>query len=169
MRPGLPLHAQGERRLHGVDVNGEAIDWCLANLSPRFEVSQHKPPLPYPDDYFQAVYGVSILTHLSLEDQADWIAELLRVTRKNGIVILSYHGSNSLLRFNLSGEDFEELQQHGYLNLGKTMLSGKTLKSERSISTLSSYHHPSSGSSEVGRSTCLFTRGSSKPSGHNCS
>lgn len=111
--------------LHGVDVNGEAIDWCLANLSPRFEVSQHKPPLPYPDDYFQAVYGVSILTHLSLEDQADWIAELLRVTRKNGIVILSYHGSNSLLRFNLSGEDFEELQQHGYLNLGKNHAFGK--------------------------------------------
>ena len=111
--------------LHGVDVNGEAIDWCLANLSPRFEVSQHKPPLPYPDDYFQAVYGVSILTHLSLEDQGDWIAELLRVTRKNGIVLLSYHGSNSLLRFNLSGEDFEELQQHGYLNLGKNHAFGK--------------------------------------------
>ena len=139
MRPGLPIHAQGERRFawSGRKWRGNRLVSHTFPQGSRF-LNTNRPCLS--DDYFQAVYGVSILTHLSLEDQTDWIAELLRVTRKNGIVILSYHGSNSLLRFNLSSEDFEELQ-HGYLNLGKTMLSGKTLKSERSISILSSYHH----------------------------
>ena len=77
------------------------------------------------DNYFGAIYGVSILTHLSLEDQRRWIEELIRIARPGGIIILSYHGLNSLIRFNLTEESFAELNETRYLNIGKSDSLGK--------------------------------------------
>jgi SAM-dependent methyltransferase len=116
---------KANKEVYGADVNGEGIEWCLANISSRFDVSGLNPPLPYPDNHFEAIYGISVLTHLGLEDQMKWIGELIRVTQKSGLIILSYHGLSSLLRFNLSDQDFEELQLRNYLNIGKNHSFGR--------------------------------------------
>lgn len=113
------------KQIHGVDINKDGIDWCLENISSNFSVSELNPPLCFEDNYFEAIYGVSILTHLSLEDQRFWIQELIRITRPGGIIILSYHGLNSLIRFNLPEESFDELNKSQYLNIGKSDSLGK--------------------------------------------
>ena len=105
--------------LIGVDINNEAISWCKEHISGRFEVSTFLPPLPFSNNHFKVVYGVSILTHLSPEDQRLWINELLRITQIGGVVILSYHGIRSLLRFNLKNDDFSELNEKNFVNLGR--------------------------------------------------
>jgi len=112
-------------QIYGVDINKEGIDWCLENISSNFSVSDLNPPLSFKDNYFEAIYGVSILTHLSLEDQRCWIEELIRITRPGGIIVLSYHGLNSLIRFNLPEESFNELNKSTYLNIGKSDSLGK--------------------------------------------
>ena len=111
--------------IYGVDINENAINWCLENICSNFSVCQLDPPLHFKDNYFGAIYGVSILTHLSLEDQRGWIEELIRVTRPGGIIVLSYHGLNSLIRFNLPEESFNELNKSTYLNIGKSDSLGK--------------------------------------------
>ena len=112
-------------RIYGVDINKDGVDWCLENISSNFSVSELNPPLSFKDNYFGAIYGVSILTHLSLEDQRFWIQELIRITRPGGIIVLSYHGLNSLIRFNLPEESFVELSKSQYLNIGKSDSLGK--------------------------------------------
>jgi len=112
-------------RIYGVDINKDGVDWCLENISSNFSVSELNPPLSFEDNYFEAIYGVSILTHLSLEDQRCWIEELIRITRPGGIIVLSYHGLNSLIRFNLPEESFNELNKSTYLNIGKSDSLGK--------------------------------------------
>jgi SAM-dependent methyltransferase len=111
--------------IFGVDINKNAVDWCVQNLSPNYSVSELNPPLSFPENHFELIYGVSILTHLSFEDQRNWIEELIRVTRKGGIIILSYHGLNSLIRFNLPQESFSQLNETKYLNIGKSDSLGK--------------------------------------------
>lgn len=114
-----------KNQIYGVDINKDGIDWCVKNISSNFSICQLDPPLNFEDCYFGSIYGVSILTHLSLEDQRLWIEELIRITRPGGIIILSYHGLGSLIRFNLSEESFVELNKSQYLNIGKSDSLGK--------------------------------------------
>ena len=118
-------HFGDTNHIYGVDINENAINWCLENISSNFSVGQLDPPLHFEDNYFGAIYGVSILTHLSLEDQRGWIEELIRVTRPGGIIILSYHGLNSFIRFNLPEESYGKLCKSKYLNIGKSDSLGK--------------------------------------------
>lgn len=109
----------GHIDLHGVDINEEAIKWCLSGLPHSFMVSDIKPPLAFDDDYFAVVYGISILTHLSHEDQTEWIEELIRVTKQGGIIILSFHGFDSLLRMKLGKRELHRLYEKHFLDLGR--------------------------------------------------
>ena len=111
-------------KLIGVDINEEAINWCKERIVGRFEVSTSLPPLSFSDNHFKVIYGVSILTHLSPEDQKLWINELLRITQIGGVVILSFHGIRSLLRFNLQNDDFSELNEKKFVNLGRNSAFG---------------------------------------------
>ena len=37
--------------------------------------------MPFPADHFDIIYGHSVFTHLTYEDQFKWLAELRRVTQ----------------------------------------------------------------------------------------
>jgi SAM-dependent methyltransferase len=83
-------------RLHGTDVDREAIAWCAAQIPfARFQVNQALPPLDYADDGFDLIYAVSVLTHLDEPAQLRWLAELRRVAQPGGIVLLSIHGDGA--------------------------------------------------------------------------
>ncbi|MDQ6852402.1 MAG: class I SAM-dependent methyltransferase [Actinomycetota bacterium] len=79
--------------LYGVDIDEQAITWCDQNLPfATFSVCQPQPPLEFPDGHFDLVFNHSVLTHLDERFQDFWLAELRRVTRPGGIVLLSVHG-----------------------------------------------------------------------------
>ena len=87
-------------RLHGSDVDARAIRWAQENLPwATFTVNQTKPPLDYPDASFDLVYNHSVFTHLDEEHQDLWLAELWRVTRPGGHLLLSVHGEGPLTLF----------------------------------------------------------------------
>jgi SAM-dependent methyltransferase len=80
-------------RVCGTDYNPYLIAWCKANLPfAEFEVNDGSPGLPYRDEAFDLVYGISVFTHLSRALQRPWIEELRRIVAPAGLVILTVMG-----------------------------------------------------------------------------
>lgn len=87
--------ALGDRNveLFGADFNPASVAWCRAHLpGAEFHTNGADPPLPFADDAFDAVYAISVFTHLSAQGHERWIAEVLRVVRPSGVVIFTTHG-----------------------------------------------------------------------------
>ncbi|HEX2273115.1 MAG TPA: class I SAM-dependent methyltransferase [Acidimicrobiales bacterium] len=86
--------------LHGVDIDERAIEWCRAHLPyATFAVNDPLPPLDYPDGFFDLVYNHSVFTHIDEHYQDQWLAELRRVTRPGGHLVLSVHGEEATRQF----------------------------------------------------------------------
>ena len=79
---------------YGTDIDKEAIAWCQENLNQKgtFSTNQPDPPLPFPDNYFDFVYVISIFTHLPEDMQFAWLKELSRVVKKKGYLFISAAG-----------------------------------------------------------------------------
>ena len=91
--PGLLGERAGD--VSGTDYNPDTIDWCKTSVSGiRFELNGLMPPLPFPDNAFDAVYNFSVLTHLSSNVQIAWTQELYRVLKPGGVMVGTTHGEN---------------------------------------------------------------------------
>ncbi|MES9990967.1 MAG: class I SAM-dependent methyltransferase [Candidatus Thiodiazotropha sp.] len=79
---------------HGADIDAEAVSWCRDELHHvrEFVTNEVLPPLPFADGYFDMVYSISVFTHLPEDMQFAWLEELKRVTKPNGILLLTIHG-----------------------------------------------------------------------------
>jgi len=53
---------------------------------------QSDPPLEWEDGFFDLVYAISFLTHLPETRQKQWLAELDRVTRDDGLILVTLIG-----------------------------------------------------------------------------
>jgi SAM-dependent methyltransferase len=114
LRHFAPLFRSVE--FHGADVDAIAISWCQAHLTgARFHVSGQLPPLPYPNDHFNLVFGCSVFTHIDLPSQHAWIAELRRILAPGGLLLLSTHGDYSFEQGNPSPELVEARARDGFL------------------------------------------------------
>jgi SAM-dependent methyltransferase len=77
-------------RVYGCDIDPEAIRWAQANLAPsHFATIPPHPPTHYESGFFDAVYGISVMTHLDEPTQLQWLAELRRITRPGAVLLLS--------------------------------------------------------------------------------
>jgi SAM-dependent methyltransferase len=84
----------GEVELHGTDIDRDAIEWCEANLPyASFTVAPHLPPTSYADGTFDLVVNHSVFTHLDERYQDLWLAELQRITRPGGVLVLTVHSA----------------------------------------------------------------------------
>lgn len=80
---------------HGCDVDAEAIGWCQRNMPPvLFAVNSPLPPLPFPDGHFDVIYGISVFTHIDEAHQRAWLAELHRVLKPGGWLLLTYYAEH---------------------------------------------------------------------------
>jgi SAM-dependent methyltransferase len=77
----------------GCDIHGESIAWADSELSPPFKffLSQETPPLAQPDESFDLIYAMSVFTHIT-DQWSQWLAELRRVMRPEGIAVISVLG-----------------------------------------------------------------------------
>ncbi len=88
----MPKHTRAA--LFGVDCNPSLVRWCARNLAGDFRKNELRPPLDYPDGYFDAVYLVSVFTHLRIPTQREWLAELHRILRPGGTALVTFHGED---------------------------------------------------------------------------
>lgn len=81
-------------RFTGTDANAASVAWCRAHLPGiTFLHNGMRPPLALAAASVDVAYGISIFTHLSAEGHASWLAELLRVLRPGGVLLLTTHGA----------------------------------------------------------------------------
>jgi SAM-dependent methyltransferase len=83
-----------ERR--GFDYNPAAIDWCRQNIPGcTFAANSLRPPLPTPPASFDALYALSVFTHLSEKGHQEWFAEIARVLAPGGVFLGAFHAAPS--------------------------------------------------------------------------
>jgi SAM-dependent methyltransferase len=92
---------------HACDIDGASIAWLEAHLSPPFRVFQNseEPRLPQPNGFFDVVYAFSVFTHLA-ESSADWLLELHRVLKPDGLLISTFLNEGAMPLF--GGGEWEE-------------------------------------------------------------
>ena len=114
----------------GTDYNKKSIDWCSKNIPGiAFNNNTLEAKLPYKDNSFDVIYGLSIFTHLSEKMHDDWYAELYRVLAKDGILLLTTQGNNYLSKL-------AEKEQEAY-HAGKLVVRGNVKEGHR---TYSAFH-----------------------------
>jgi SAM-dependent methyltransferase len=85
-----------EAHISGADIDAENIAWCHAHLSGgSFQVAPLWPELDAADGEFDAIIGLSVMTHLTEDAQAAWIRELRRILKPGGLALITFSGHGS--------------------------------------------------------------------------
>lgn len=109
-------------RFVGVDVDALSIKWCQQHLCATFHINPATPPLGYADLTFDCVYAISVFTHLDEQYQMEWLAELHRILRHGGLLLVTLHGIGTMKK--LRSQELSRLQEHGILFLRSSKLRG---------------------------------------------
>lgn len=89
--------AYPEMEWHGCDPLAAAIEWARGNLPGiNFVHSPEHPPLPYSDGSLDLIFAISIWSHFGENAALAWLAEMRRVLRRGGRLVLSTHGPHSI-------------------------------------------------------------------------
>lgn len=114
------------------DYNAKTINWCRNSfVDIEFVKNDLQPPLPYEDSFFDFIYGISVLTHLSKEYQYEWCVELNRILSRKGIICLT-----------TAGEAFREKLTKDEITIfdsGEIVTRGNVTEGHR---TYASFHPP---------------------------
>ena len=85
--------------VHGCDIDARHVAWVAANLPYVSAVcTEPNRPLPYGDRKFDLIVSISVFTHLNEASQDLLLAELHRVARPDGCLLLTIHGERALER-----------------------------------------------------------------------
>lgn len=115
---------------YGTDYNAKSIAWCSENLPGiHFNHNSLEAKLPYVNNFFDAIYGISIFTHLSERMHFAWFSELFRVLKPGGIMLLTTQGKN--FKVKLTGPELTQFSQ------GALVVRGNTKEGHR---TYSAFH-----------------------------
>jgi len=86
-------------RIAGCDIDHRHVEWCdLAIDYMDAKLSHVHPPVPFADNAFEAVISISIFTHLNESSQDEFLQELARMCRSDGLLFLTVHGQRALDR-----------------------------------------------------------------------
>jgi SAM-dependent methyltransferase len=93
-------------RFYGTDYNPRLVDWCRASLPfAEFCLNPLEPPTSYSSAQFDFIYAVSVFTHLPESLQDRWMAELSRILRPGGHLLLTLHGEAFVTRLTREEQD----------------------------------------------------------------
>ncbi len=116
--------------IYGTDYNNSSITWCKNNLSGiKFNTNTLEATLPYQENFFNAIYAISIFTHLSEKMHYEWMHELKRILIPGGVFFLTSHGDAFI-------EKLTEAEKNIY-NKGELIVRGMTTEGHR---TFTAYH-----------------------------
>ena len=83
--------------IHGCDVNEAMIQWNASHIEGvSFTKLDFSPPTPYPPEVFDLIFGISVFTHIDVEEQEDWLKEMHRIMQDGGIFLFTTHGRHYL-------------------------------------------------------------------------
>jgi SAM-dependent methyltransferase len=120
----------GSYALYATDIDPDLVDWGRSNLQDiQWSVNGHRPPLPFNDDAFDLIYGISVFTHLDEDFQDVWLRELRRVARPGATVILTVHGEHVISGLRMLDPSYiDEIHDRGFMffkwSKGKLKIDG---------------------------------------------
>jgi len=121
----LPNIIGNDCEYYGTDYNNKTITWCVQNLKGiSFNQNTLQATLPYSDNYFDIIYGISIFTHLSQQMHYDWYNELERILKPNGIMFLTTQGDN--FKMKLTDNELQEYNNDLLIVRGKVKEGHRT-------------------------------------------
>ena len=81
-------------QFYATDFHAGNIAWNKRKLSGiQFLQTELKPTLAFENEYFDVIYTVLGLTHLSPELQSAWLVELNRVLKRGGVMLFTTKGA----------------------------------------------------------------------------
>jgi len=92
-----------DANLFGMDVDGISLTFCSENY--QFSKFLHISPNStnfFKGKKFDLIYGFSVMTHLSEQDQMFWLEQLSLILKKRGLLLLTIHGPSSVLKHSWS-------------------------------------------------------------------
>ena len=103
-------------RIVGADVNPNMTAWCAKNISGiEFHNNSLEPPLDFAEDNsFDLVYALSVFTHIPIELQRPWLAEMRRILRPGGFLLCTMFGLWYMKLF-LNDKAVEQMKRDGFL------------------------------------------------------
>lgn len=127
-RISLMLHHMVQQPTHACDVNVFSIEYMKRQL-PSVDIrhTDFQPPLPYEDDYFDAIFSISIWTHLHPKMQIPWLMEMRRVLKLGGYALISVAGIDSLPRRQKVLPDWERFTEEDVRQMGQLFLEYRGL------------------------------------------
>ena len=122
----MPVILDHNCEIYGSDYNPKTIEWCKKNIPDiHFSKNNLQPPLSFENDFFDIIYATSVFTHLSEEMHYAWLAELHRISKKNGIIFLTTHGDNC--KSILTPEELKRFEE------GKIVIRGNVKEGHRTF------------------------------------
>ncbi len=105
-------HSVNGWELYGVDIQAHPIEWIRRHLPPHFRTYTGStiPSLPFEDNFFDCIYGISVFTHIKYLWDA-WLLELRRVTRPGGVFIQTIHAEPAW-EFYFKNRDLDWVQRN---------------------------------------------------------
>lgn len=113
---------------YGTDYNKKSINWCNNNLSGiSFNLNFLDAKLPYKNNFFDVIYGISIFTHLSEKMHKDWVLELSRILKPGGLLFITTQGD--AFKVKLTKNELKKYKNH------ELIVRGKVKEGHRTFST----------------------------------
>lgn len=101
-----------QANIFGCDTHTQRMEWNRNHSSGiTFTLIHPFPPTPYANDFFDLIIGFSVLTHIEVDDQEAWMAELYRILKPGGILWFTTQGNN--YDHQLMGFEKRKLQKQG--------------------------------------------------------
>jgi SAM-dependent methyltransferase len=103
----------------GGDVDHDNLTYCHGRFPfARCRVFPLLPPTEIADATFDLILGISVCSHLSEEHQLRWLAELRRIARPGGLVLLSVQGRSQTALYRESPELMRRVERTGFVVKG---------------------------------------------------
>ena len=80
----------------GADIDSENILWCQSSIpNGTFLKAPLWPPTEIVEQTFDAIFGLSVMTHLTADAQRAWLHEIHRILKPGGIALISFGGDGA--------------------------------------------------------------------------
>jgi 2-polyprenyl-3-methyl-5-hydroxy-6-metoxy-1,4-benzoquinol methylase len=80
----------------GADIDNDNLEWCRGNLKPAsFVHVPLNPPTALIANSYDVIISSSVLSHLTEEVMSNWLAEMSRVLKPEGVALLSFNGDGT--------------------------------------------------------------------------
>jgi ubiquinone/menaquinone biosynthesis C-methylase UbiE len=111
----------GSRNVVGADIDAFNVKWLNESVGREVAIRiDFDPPMPFPADHFDIIYGHSVFTHLTYEDQFKWLAELRRLLKPGQFAFLTVCAEPGVLitRFSDCAGFWDKFISDGFYDLG---------------------------------------------------